>query len=205
MNPMRKTVTAATVVASLAAGGLAGTVLGAPVAAGAAETATGAVGWVQETLAGLVRDQTLTQAQADAVETALRDARPARPGRHGHGFRHGGHPVVDAVLETLGITGPELRAALRSGKTIRDVAAERGVAVTDVVAAIVAAERAHLAEHVAAGDLTQAEADDRLADAEERASALVDGEGPKRGPGRFGGGPRRGATPGDGSTSTTAA
>ena len=196
---MRKTIVAATTAASIAAGVLAGSVLGTPGLAGAAETAGGAVGWVEEALGGLVDDGTIDQAQADAVEAALEEARPERGFDH-HGFGHHGfgwHADLSTVAESLGITEEELRSAIEGGQTLAEVAAEQGVAVETVVDAIVATQQERIAEEVAAGDLTQEQADELLADAEERITALVNGELPDlpgfhRGGGRLHGpGPER--------------
>lgn len=184
-----KIIAAATVAASMAVGGLAGTVLGTPVIAGAAESATSAVGWVQEALTGLVDDGTITQEQADAVDTALDEARPERGIGH-HGF--GRHLDLTAVSEILGLTEDEVRTALEGGQTIADVAAAEGVDVQVVIDAVVAAQQARVDEAVAAGDLTQERADELLADGVERATALVNGElGDLRG-GRGGFGGRHG-------------
>ena len=179
---MRKALAGATVAASLAVGGLTGIALGTPVLAGAAETATGAASWVQDALSGLVNDGTITQAQADAVGTALEEARPEGGSRHGGGR----HLDLSVVAESLGTTEDELRTALEAGQTIAEVAAEKGVDVQTVIDSIVADRKARLDEKVAAGDLTQAEADERLADAGERATALVNGEAPALGEGRHG-------------------
>ena len=204
MRPMRKIITAATVVASIAAGGVAGAVIGAPTIAGAGETATGAAGWVRDALSGLVEDGTIDQGQADAVATALEEARPERGLHHLH---LGHHLGLDAVAESLGITMEELRDALQDGRTIADVAGERGVDVQVVVDAIVAAQRARIDEAVAAGDLTRERADEILADAEERATALVEGDLRMRDGrrGRFGpfGGERRGPWGDDTTTDDT--
>jgi hypothetical protein len=184
---MNKTIAAATVAASLAVGALTGSVLGAPGLAGAAETATGAVGWVKEALTGLVDDGTISQEQADAVETALDEARPDR-GRGHRGL--GRHASLSTVAETLGVTQEELRAAMADGKTIAEVATEEDVDVQRVVDAIVDTHRARLDERVAAGNLAQEQADEMLAGAEERATAFVNGERPAFGSGHGGhGGP----------------
>ena len=174
---MKKTIAAAAVAASIAAGGLGGAVLGSPAIAGAAETAGG---WVQDALGGLVDDGTITQAQADAVETALEEARPARG-------PHGFHADLGVLTEALGVTEDELRTSLRDGDTIAEVAAAEGVDVQVVIDAIVAAQQERVDAKVAEGDLTQEEADERMADAEERATDLVNGELPLRGPGHRGG------------------
>ena len=184
---MRKTTAVATMAASLALGGLAGTVLGTPTLAGAAQTATGAVSWVQEALSGLVGDGTITQEQADRVESALEQARPERGFDH---HRFGGHIDLSVVAETVGLSEGELDIALRDGQTVADVAGERGVDVRDVIDAIVAVQRERLDEEVADGDLTQEQADEVLADTEERATAIVNGDVPavRGGPhGDFGG------------------
>ncbi len=162
--------------------------LGTPAVAGAAETATGAAGWVQEALRGLVGEGKISQEQADAVQTALQEAKPDRgPRLHARG----GHMHPAAVAEALGMTPAELRTALEGGQTIRQVAAARNVDVQRVVDALVAAEKTHLDAAVAAGKVTRERADAALANAAERATALVDGQRPA-GPGFGGrGGPRR--------------
>ncbi len=87
-----------------------------------------------------------------------------------HGERRGGRGGCDneAVAEVLGLTVDELRAEREAGNSLADIATEVGVAVDDVVEAIVADKAEHIAEKVAAGDITQAEADEKLADLETR-------------------------------------
>lgn len=179
---MRKTIAAATVAASVTVGGVAGALLGAPGLAGAAETASGAAGWVQDALSELVEDGTIDQEQADAVATALDDARPEQ-GHHGFGW----HLGLSSAAETLGVTEDELRAALRDGQTIAEVAADQGIEVQAVVDAIATALRERLDEAVTEGRLTQEEADERLAAAEELITAAVNGEVPMRDGGPDGG------------------
>lgn len=182
---MNKTIAAAAIAGSLAVGGLAGATLGAPGIAGATDLAasaavTAGAGWVQDALAGLVADSTITQEQADAVETALNEARPER----GHRVRH--HLPLEIVAETLGVTEDELRTALRGGQTVADVAAAEGVEVDAVVDAVLTELRTRLAERVEAGDLTQQRADEMIARATERLPSLLEGEGRFGGPGRRG-------------------
>lgn len=197
---MRRSIAAATVAASIAIGGLGGAVLGAPGLAGAAESATGAASWVQDALSGLVDDGTITQAQADAVGTALEEARPERRFGHG-GFRM--HLGSEVLTDALGVTEDELRTALQEGKTIAEVAEAEGVALDAVIDALVAEHETHLDERVAAGDLTQAQADERLEGARERITAMVNGERPERP--AFGGHRGFGRRGGMGPMGTTAA
>ena len=132
--------------------------------------------WLQDALQPLVDDGTITQAQADAVITALQDARPEGGFGHGPGGRHGGpgfgHGPGAGRLEdaatALGMTEDELRTALQDGSTIAEIAAEKGVELQTVVDAMLADLKTHLDEEVAAGDLTQEEADAKLAEVTER-------------------------------------
>lgn len=133
----------------------------------------------REALAPLVTDGTITQAQADAVIAALEQARPPRGFRGGRGGGRG----LEAAATAIGITVDELRSALIGGQTIAQVAESKGVAAPTVIDAMVADAKAHLDEHVADGDLTQAEADARLADITERISDMVTSTRPMMGPG----------------------
>jgi hypothetical protein len=173
---------AAGLIAGLAAGGLGGLALGAPAISFAQDTSTAEApaadtdhaSRLLETLQPLIDDGTLTQAQADAVITTLEAARPAvGPGDH-----RGGGPGLDAAAAAIGVSTDELRAALTDGTTIADVAASKGIDVRTVIDAMVADLQAHLDEEVASGEHTQAEADEKIADANERITAMVNGEKP---------------------------
>jgi polyhydroxyalkanoate synthesis regulator phasin len=157
---------------------------------------------LQDVLKPLVDDGTITQAQADKVIAALVAARPAegpggdRPGRH---HVPGGRMGVglDIVANTLGITADEVRTALQSGQTIADLAVSKGKTAQDVIDAVVAEATTRLNAQVAAGTITQPEADSRLAELTTMATAFVNNAPPAGGPGFGGrgfGGPGR---PGD--------
>jgi hypothetical protein len=96
-------------------------------------------------------------------------------------------PGLDAAAEALGITEDELHEALEGGQTLADVAAAQGVDVQAVIDAMVADLAEHLAEKVEAGDITQEQADARIARATEAITARANGEEPPRPEGR---GPR---------------
>ena len=142
---------------------------------------------LQEILKPLVDDGTITQAQADAVITALQAAGPmggpggpGRPGGRGPGFA--------IVAETLGLTEAEVRDAISNGQTLAQLAEANGSSAAALVDAILADITTHVAEKVAAGDLTQEEADARLADAETRVTEFVNNtKPPQGGPGHPGG------------------
>lgn len=176
---MRKPIVAASV--AVVALGVVG--LGATAIAGAQDDSSDDErgGWVQDALSGLVEDGTITEEQADAVEDALADARPDHGlgGGFGHrGFVLGFGANLSTVAEGLGISEDELRSSLEDGRTIAEIAEEQGVDVQEVVDDVVAAQKERLDRAVAEGHLTQEEADEILAGAEERAMAFVNGEKP---------------------------
>lgn len=140
--------------------------------------------WVSEALQPLVDAGTITAEQRDAVVQALQDARPER-WLSGPGRGHHPRPIVRHGLETaaaaLGISADDLRDALLDGQTIAEVAADHGVDAQTVIDAIVAEANEHLDAKVAAGDLTQDEADKRLAEVTERTTTFVHEGLPVRG------------------------
>jgi hypothetical protein len=140
--------------------------------------------FLKDTLAPLVDDGTITQAQADAVIKAIEAARPEggwRGGPPGSFGRERGafKDVFGAAADKLGVSAEDLRAALRDGKTIADVAKSKDVAVSDVVDAMVAAVKTDLAQAVKDGRLSQADADQHLSDVRARITALVNGDAPR--------------------------
>ena len=170
----------------LGLGGLTtGVVVGPAVAVAATDesTAAAAVGdrltRIKEALSGLVTDGTITQAQADRVATTLDERLPRRgPGGGPPGPRgHGGIRGLETAAPPLGPTVEELRTALQGGQSLADVAQSKGVSKDTLVGALVDAAKKHLAEDVAAGRVTQAEADARAADLTARVTEQVDRKG----------------------------
>jgi polyhydroxyalkanoate synthesis regulator phasin len=126
----------------------------------------------------------LTQEQADAMKERLADApENALIGggfRHGHGPGGGGHFCAGEELATfLGITQDELRTELQAdGATLATVAEAHGKSRDDLKAFLMEQFTAKLDERVAAGDLTQEEADARLAEKTANLDAIIDGTMP---------------------------
>ena len=100
---------------------------------------------------------------------------PGGPGFAGPGFGrgHGPGPGIDAAASALGLTPDALHAELESGKSIAQVAGEKGVDVQQVIDAIVAAESARIDQAVTDGHLTQAQADTKKADLAQRVADQV--------------------------------
>lgn len=168
---------------------VAGPALAAVGADGAAATVTSRVDGIKQALSGLVTDGTLTQAQADKVAATLdssdalrrhgHDGGPGGPGGYsGPGGRGGRN--LSAAATALGLSQADLRTALEGGKSLAQVAKDKGVAVGTVVTALVDAEKARIAQAVKDGRLPQADADERLADLTARVTDRVNGVRPAR-------------------------
>ncbi len=133
-------------------------------------------------LAPLVKDGTLTQAQADKVTETLANAGPAGEHRRGHlGFGPAGN--IDEAAKALGLTPEKLRESLSDGKvSLADVAKQQGVATDQLVKKLVAGTTERIEERVASGSLDRDRADTMLKDLNERITAMVN-QGPRNGPG----------------------
>ena len=162
---------------------------------------------ITDALAGLVADGTITDEQASSVARTLADADVLRPphgfGHHGPGMAFDGPGVgvggpgmafavgaLDVAAETLGMGEEELLSALRDGQSLAEVAEEQGIAVDDLVDALVAAAQERLDEAGAGGDLTQERADELVAELPERVAEAVErgfdaGPGPWHGDRRW--------------------
>jgi hypothetical protein len=146
----------------------------------------------ETTLDEAVAAGTLTQEQADAALPRVQAGDlGALMGGRGPGGRHGGARVeglrtamLDAAASTLGITSDELSSALRDGQTLTELAAAHTTTEQAVIDAALAAAKTKLDEAVAAGTLTQEQADAAYARLETAGANLLGGHGPgSRGPG----------------------
>lgn len=115
MQP-KKLIGAAALTAMLAGGGVAGALIGVPSLSGA---------------------QTGTTTTAPA---ATDNAPPPAAGDRGHRGPRGGGAGLEAAAKALGTTAADLRTSLKGGKTIAEVAKEKGVDLNKVTDAMVAAE-----------------------------------------------------------------
>jgi hypothetical protein len=154
-------------------------------------------GPLDEVLKSLVDDNTITQAQADAIKARLEANRPKdAPGdNHAEGRRGGPGPELDAAAAFLGTTAADLRTQLESGKTLAQVAGDKTDAL---IADLVAKANARIDDAVKSGKLDQTKADQLKTDTAQRITDMVNGKmpagGPKGGP-KGGHGPRGGQPP----------
>jgi polyhydroxyalkanoate synthesis regulator phasin len=156
-----------------------------------------------------VSDGVLTQDQADRIQQrAEQGFGPGMGGGFfgpgmdgfGRGFGHGGfiggpeNSLISVAANELGMTVSDLTAELQNGKSIADVASEKGVDTQTIVDAFVAQLKTTLDQAVTDGRITQAQADTMLQQAQERVPDMLDKAGGDclpggfrggRGPGRF--------------------
>ena len=173
---MRKKLIIASTAGVLTLGGLG---IAVPALADTGASSGSAVDRITEALSGLVSDGSITQEQADEVASTLDEAGIG----HGGGHRGGGLDL-SAAATALGMTEDELRTALEAdGTTLAEVAEQQGVEVDTLVDALVTAQQERIAQAVEDGDLTQEQADERLADLEERVTDRVNSARPDGGRG----------------------
>jgi len=102
-------------------------------------------------------------------------------GGFGGGFGMGGlgyrGTMPSLLAEALGMTPEELSAALAEGKTVAAIAEERGVALEDLVAALIADRAEYLSQAVADGKLTQEQADWMLEEMTEHMASQLENMG----------------------------
>jgi polyhydroxyalkanoate synthesis regulator phasin len=125
----------------------------------------------------------LTKAQGDALKARIDAGR--LPFGLGFGFGAFGHHglggpfgQLDAAATYLGLTEAQLRTQLSNGKTLAQIAKDQNKSVSGLVDAMTASAKKHLDAAVAAGRLTQAQADQVAKDLEQRITDLVNGKRP---------------------------
>ncbi len=95
-------------------------------------------------------------------------------GGFGHGMFGPGDNLISIAADQLGMSLTDLLTELQDGKSIADVAAEKGVDTGAIVDAYLAKLKDNLDEAVAEGRITQKQADYSLEQAEERAVDQLD-------------------------------
>src|SRR5436309_12662872 len=124
----------------------------------------------------------LTKAQGDELKQRIESGEaplfgpPGPGGGRGFGFHHAGpFGGLDAAATYLGLTEAQLRTQLESGKSLAAVAKAQGKSVDGLVQALVDAAKKKLDAAVAAGRLTQSQADSMVAGLKAHVTGLVNG------------------------------
>jgi flagellar hook-length control protein FliK len=148
---------------------------------------------VQKVIDALVADarQKLQQEEADLparISDLVNGKLPA--GGPGVGVGRGGHGVfgtgLHQVATALGLSDADLRSALQSGKSIADIAKDKGVDLQHVVDTLVQAADTRIDQAVTDGRLTTDQATKLKATLKDGITAFVNDQRPAGGPG-FGG------------------
>jgi hypothetical protein len=207
----------ALILASILATGAVGAMAITPASATTPDNAVASrIANLKSALSGLVSDGTLTQKQADKVAGTL-DTKMAKPGKlgmggpggHMGGMEMGGMDVSAgraAVAKALGMTTAKLDAALKSGKSLTDVAKDQKFSVDSLVQAMVAIAQDKLAAAVKDGKITQEQANRMKGSLTQRITNHVKGVRADHGPGHGQHGsemsPSAGLTPGSAPSTT---
>jgi hypothetical protein len=117
----------------------------------------------------------LTEEQGAELKERIESGDVPLLGFGGPGLGHRMHHVgdLDAAASYLGMTEGNLMAALEDGKTLAQIAEDRGKSVDGLVNALVDDAEAELAAAVDAGQLTDAQRDSMLSGLNERITRLV--------------------------------
>ena len=146
-----------------------------------------------------VKDGRLTQAQANAIEQRIDQGRlPFLAGPHRGGAFLGPGPggafpggrmegPLMAAATYLGVTPVQLFDDLRAGKSLAQVAGEKGKTTGGLEQAMLASVQARLDRAVSAGRITKAQEQQLLSRVQKRLSRAVNRTGPARGLLRHGG------------------
>jgi hypothetical protein len=128
----------------------------------------------------------LTKDQGEAMkQRSAQGGLPFFGGGHRGGLGGPGRgPIsMDAAATYLGLTEAELHTQLESGKTLAQIAKDKGKSVEGLEKAITDGTKTRLDAAVKAGTITQAQADAMLKQASARVADMVNGTFPKRGDG----------------------
>jgi polyhydroxyalkanoate synthesis regulator phasin len=130
----------------------------------------------QQVVDQALEDGWLTEEQAELLkwrmeqvpELGHRGMMPRGPDGIGRGMMGGGDSLTSIAADELDMSLTDLLTELQGGKSIADVAGEKGVDVQNIVDAYIAQVQERLDEAVADGRITQNQADWQLEQVEER-------------------------------------
>jgi predicted DNA-binding protein (UPF0251 family) len=135
---------------------------------------------IENRIDAAVADGQITKAQGDELKQRIESNNfpifgplPLGFGRHIEFHRF---PGLDAAASYLGLKESQLDSRLNSGKTLAQVAKDQGKSVDGLVAAMKADLKQKLDRAVSRGDITKAEEDQILKDADQRITNLVNGK-----------------------------
>jgi hypothetical protein len=119
----------------------------------------------------------ITKAEGDELKARIEAGNFPFFGALGFGHR-GFFGGLDAAASYLGVTRDALRSELEAGKTLAQVAKEKGKSVDGLISALLADAKQKLDAAVSAGRITAAEEQTILTDLKQRITDLVNGVRP---------------------------
>jgi hypothetical protein len=123
----------------------------------------------------------ITKAEGDELKQRIESSDfPVFLGHPGYG-EHRLFGGLDAAASYLGVTEDALQSELESGKTLAQVAQEKGKSVDGLVQALYDDAKQHLDAAVSAGKLTQSDENTILSDLKQHITDLVNGVRPPMG------------------------
>ena len=150
---------------------------------------------IASVLATLVKDSTITQAQADKITAALTAARAAHEANEGskRGILEAERAARQSLIATtIGKSTAEIQSALASGQSLGAIAGDKRTAL---ITALVADHTKKIDAAVTAGKITAAQATTMKANLTAHVTAQVDAVRPAMGPGMGMGGHKGGHGP----------
>ncbi len=166
-----------------------------PMAGGAIGQKSDPSAAIATVLATLVKDSTITQAQADKITAALLAARAAHEANEGanrQAMDEGRAAEQTLIATTIGKSVADIQSALASGQSLGAIAGDKRSAL---ITALVADHTKRIDAAVTAGKLTAAQATTMKADLTAHVTAQVDAVRPAMGPGMGKGGQKGGHGP----------
>ena len=143
-----------------------------------------AMGTIGLGIVGSAQAQPIKSSSVTVLNTSATSSNVAQQSA---GMRGGPGKDVAAIASVLKLTEAELKTQVQSGKTLAQIATAQSVSVQSVINVLVAGMQAHIAEELASGEITQAQATTKLASVTAKATERVNSVQPARGEGN---GPR---------------
>jgi DNA-binding CsgD family transcriptional regulator len=143
-----------------------------------------AMGTIGLGIVGSAQAQPIKSSSVTVLNTSATSSNVAQ---QASGMRGGPGKDVAAIASVLKLTEAELKTQVQSGKTLAQIATAQSVSVQSVINVLVAGMQAHIAEELASGEITQAQATTKLASVTAKATERVNNLPPTRGEGSRGG------------------
>ena len=146
-----------------------------------------AMGTIGLGIVGSAQAQPTKSSTVTVLNTSATSSNVAQQAAGMRGGPQGQSKDVAAIAAVLKLTEAELKTQMQSGKTLAQIATTQSVSVQSVINVLVAGMQAHIAEELASGKITQAQATTKLASVTAKATERVNSVQPARGEGN---GPR---------------